>query len=362
MYLLCTFKIFTSYSSFNGSDPDASPYSVTVSSGAGVVASTSLNASHFPNWVSHSMQLSLNPGSYTLVFQSTGPAFGLATLLDNVSLPSQVLDFYVYIPSQFANETPDGDLSFCSDDLIRCQVITTVPAGYSVIWMIDPSDTSPSSETYFVASPNSGVGSSFDFNLASLIGWPNYAPTEAGRHYEPRPLLGFTVTATLVDGAGNIVGNPRAKTIQQSDLGQLRQEYVDFPVTGGVPDVSDFTGAHPELNFGDYPNWGLVTGWAVNAAAGVVADAGGGVPPITTSVSSCYRNPVHHANVYLLEVHKPVKWGSQHLYGAAVDFRVSDFNADGKDHKDYNLLKRFADNYGKVVPEGVVNHVHVQQK
>lgn len=75
-----------------GDHPDASPYSVTISSGAGVVASTSLNASHFPNWVSHSMQLNLSPGSYTLVFQSTGPAFGLATLIDNVSLPGHASD------------------------------------------------------------------------------------------------------------------------------------------------------------------------------------------------------------------------------------------------------------------------------
>jgi len=88
-----------------GDHPDPSPYTVTVSSGAGVMASTSLNASHFvQGWLSHSLQLNLSPGMYTLQFHSEGPVFGLATLLDNVSLQSSFADFLYF--TERANPWP----------------------------------------------------------------------------------------------------------------------------------------------------------------------------------------------------------------------------------------------------------------
>jgi hypothetical protein len=66
-----------------------SPYSMTVLTGAvQTVTTTNFNAYHdtFGAWVGRSLQLTLNPGTYTLRFRAEGVFQGLDSLIDNVSL------------------------------------------------------------------------------------------------------------------------------------------------------------------------------------------------------------------------------------------------------------------------------------
>ena len=335
--------------------PTTAPYSVTILNAGAMVVSTNLSSWHATGgWVSHSMPLGLSPGRYTLTFVSLQVPDGTASLIDNVSLVSSQssLDFAVTIPDAVVSS--GGDLHFCSGDVIHCEPTIPLPAGSVVQWQIDASGNGE--ETALDPSPASGAGPSVDFSLKPLEHWPNYTPSWPNNLYRARSLLSFTVTAQLVDASGSTLAT-KAHTITQSDLGQLRQEYVDLPVhnqhfpVGAIPpEVARFSQGGGMLNSGMY-RWAIVPQWAVQTAVGVLAQA-----PAT--IDSCFRNPVYNANVDLRNLAlrlstRDVNFQSLHQWGAAIDF-LSDASS-------YCQMARLCMNYGDVVWEGTTSHVHVQQ-
>ena len=78
-------------------------------------------------------------------------------------------------------------------------------------------------------------------------------------------------------------------------------------------------------------------------------------------VTSVFRNPVRHWNLYLDLGRRPTV-GSRHMWGMAIDFGVSDHNHDSarQTGADYSLVRDTCDPYGTVVPEGRTDHVHLQ--
>ena len=309
-----------------------------------------------------------HPGGPVYVWRNDnyfGDNYGLSTINFYAATPN--LDFAVTIPGATASST--GDLPFCSEDRIHCEVTNPDLHGLTVSWSIEPTITDVLDPRYFSASPNNGTGTSIEFNLESLNDWLDYTPSLTGI-YVPRSQLSFKVTATLSDGS-----NPVSKIITQSRLGQLRQEYVDFPVNNkkcvlfdGIPGVSAFTSEHAELNFGDYRDygsgdgWALLTGWAVYTAPRIMLDALAASPPINTVINSCYRNPVHNANIYLDLILKheasQVNWCSPHQWGLAIDFASTE--------QTYCPLANISEAQGVVIAEGKgkksqrTDHVHVQ--
>jgi hypothetical protein len=273
----------------------------------------------------------------------------------------------------------EGGLAFCSDDIIHCTATTTNANGLSAIWHVDvgPGSGTPPE----IASAGEG---SIDFQLRGLSNWLAITPSQTGGIFESRfPAFSFAITASLVDPVTRLqVGQAAVWSMVQSDLGQLRQEYVDFKHAGGasfpplvVPDATAFTSNYPELNTGDYLNWALVSGWSVYVGPRIIIDASMAAPPMATWITSCYRNPVHHANVYLRDgipdLHH-MYWSSRHLYGAAIDFHVGEeFETPRhvRNLRDYERLKPICEEWGLVRREPAnralpqrVDHVHVEQR
>jgi hypothetical protein len=290
-------------------------------------------------------------------------AFG-AVQMDNLAFNggSASPEFSISVPG--ATISSSGELSFCSSDTVTCTLTNAPPPGGSVHWLVSSLDPDPQSFAYVAATPNQGVGSAFNIQPdVSQHNWVGFTPDYTGGSYEARDPLGFTVTAYFVDQNGSPVGGQVSKDVQQDLLGQLRQEYVDFSVPAcgiraAVPTIAEFTSAAPPgYNTGDYP-WAIVSPWSTCTAPQVLAKAVG--MHIATSVTSCYRNPVRQANVYLnngVTDFCHMSWGSQHLHGSALDFAVLPLPAD---HSHYMALKQVCDQYGHVVLEGMDSHVHLQ--
>jgi hypothetical protein len=172
--------------------------------------------------------------------------------------------------------------------------------------------------------------------------------------YVTRPAIHFKLIAILIGAAGAEVARDDW-IITQSDLGRLRQEYVDHP----LKPVADLPKVPPPSAFNGLE---IISGWASQASASLsLAATGAGLP---TSVNSVYRSPVHHWRTYQnLRPPAPVTRGSQHMWGSAVDFQVNDYNQNGRlDQRDWTSLRRVASQLGlRVINEGRFNHVHVQE-
>lgn len=76
-------------SSGHSASLNSSPYSMAILSDAGLsLAGLACSAYHtaFGEWARRSLEVPLSPGQYTLRFESGGVAYGLDSLIDNVSL------------------------------------------------------------------------------------------------------------------------------------------------------------------------------------------------------------------------------------------------------------------------------------
>ncbi len=144
-----------------------------------------------------------------------------------------------------------------------------------------------------------------------------------------------------------------------------------------VPDVSDFVDTvddRPDLarynTSGDQTNpnnpldphykWAIISeDWMVNTDDSVsqaAANAGLISAGMQYPINSAYRNPVHY-----WRISSDPKGGSQHLWGAAIDFAVWDFNGNGTTSDDYWTLTPLCAPYGMIVWENRTDHVHIQQ-
>lgn len=281
--------------------------------------------------------------------------------------PDASLTFDVRVQSETLGQA--GKLSLCGDDTIQCDVTSNVPSDLSVMWNVQPTSLNPSSPTYFVPAFTTNLGPSFGFTLGSMLDWPS-TPNGTNGEFAARAAVSFTISASLIDAAGVVV-ETTSRQVRQSRLGQLRQEYVDFPATGGTPSIAEFhVGTHP-LNFGDYP-YALIAASASTVVANVISNAQAATPPMITTVTSAYRNPVHHANVYLRKNVSNVSamkgWGvSGHLYGRSIDFDVlADFAfppGGHETHQDWVRLRNLCAAPPlslQPVNEHDWTHVHVQ--
>lgn len=240
----------------------------------------------------------------------------------------------------------DEMLPFCSADTLRVDLEMADAKRADVRWRVVP----------FVGTvaPVLSNEREFAFRLAEVAAWPD--------PYAARPAFYLEIVAALVDSGGKELASD-TRIVLQSDLGQLRQEYVDHPLVlppgaSRVPGVGEFTPAPRDgsWNDGDY-DWALISDWAAQADTWVQQ---GWTGPVR--VNSVYRSPARHWRLYA-ELGRPVATGSRHLWGMAIDYQVADLNGDGSSPGwgDYNLLSEVCALYGRVVPEGRADHVHLQQ-
>jgi hypothetical protein len=218
-----------------------------------------------------------------------------------------------------------NELSFCSADTIHCHatIAPSTPSGIAAMWIVSDLNSGE-------AIPNNGAGelggdaAAYDFNIENL---PSLLTAVI-----PRDRLQFTITVLLLDGELLLAASSIA--ITQSDLGQLRQEYVDHRIH--VPHVSEFAAVHkanpgdPGWNTGDY-DWAIISQWAIDtdAAMNRTALALQIIPEnyIPLQINSVYRNPCHESAVSLED--GQLSLSSLHQYGRAIDYQVFDWDASG---------------------------------
>lgn len=256
-----------------------------------------------------------------------------------------------------------GELPYCSADTIYLVANTTNAGSLTTDWLFEPDDSSVTLMPVFDGGPQASI---------------TVAPPGWNDALRPRDtLMGFTVTARLVDGD---VERARSAPlhIPQSDLGKLRQEYVDHdlhPQDGQplVPPVSSFREwpANSRYNSQREFAWAILDPWALQAIGRIVDTATSlSVRSLdATSVTSIYRSPCRHWQVYdeinedrrkkgLAEI--PVTTGSRHMWGIAVDFSVGNFGGLSA-LENYNILANICRFLGyRVFVEGDTRHVHIQ--
>lgn len=254
---------------------------------------------------------------------------------------------------------PGDLLAFCTSDTVRVEAESNAAGGLEVRWQVG---TEPG---LGVPQPAAAAGTAIEFRLEGLSRevWPD--------PHTARPGLFFTLRVALVDTKGREVAGDE-KIIWQSDLGQLRQEYADHPLNPApgnpaVPAVSEFRRVARDgyVNDGDY-DWALIAPWTEQTDRGVqngAAKLGIRMAVGAVRASSVYRSPARHWRLYA-ELGQRVTTGSRHLWGQAVDYIVEDFDGDGTvTRRDYDTLADLtAQGGGKVVWEGRLDHVHVQQQ
>jgi hypothetical protein len=234
---------------------------------------------------------------------------------------------------------PDGTLDFAAGndwgntapDKIQCSADTPGVQNPNIEWSV----IELSSGT---ANPSIGTNSAYSFRITNL---------PAHDLYSPRQPIHFKIIAKLLDTSGSEIARDE-KTVIQSELGARRQEYVDHPID--VLQLS-FPKVPPA---GMFENLEIHSAWANNAVAVVFSAAAAlGVP---TQVTSSYRSPVRNWQVGGTAT-------SQHMWGTAVDFLVNNYNRrPGIDVNDYEMLRKVVKHLGyRVVPEGEIDHVHIQQ-
>lgn len=344
--------------------------------------------------------------SGTVVYNSTKETFKTVGVL--TVPPSKVTISSVYIDTQgvpqgslhadntmeFAggNDSKDGQIGWGSSDpdLITCSAAIVNGSSALVNWKVEPG-AGAGTATLTVQK-----GAATSFRLKNL---PAIADTQ------PRPALSFKVTAILLNDKGVEVSRD-TKTVTQGQIGQLRQIYVDHPVTPRdpvyqdfetkkVPDVAHFsnitavpwndtgifkTGSNPQAWY--YPN--IKKDWMIlGPFAKKWGDVDGSSPVIqfaalfgmTTRVNSVYRDPLSHWRYYRRVLQSQPTVSSRHLWGNAIDFKVrADFcqPSDVLDIYDYGMLAQMCKSM-MLLPDGVssegyvhyeglgaISHVHLQ--
>ncbi len=250
-----------------------------------------------------------------------------------------------------------GELPFCSADTIHCEATTANADGLSISWSVQFDSPSIGFLPIF-----GGLSDVLDFNV-DLSAYPWMNP-ETPR---PRETLTFRIMARLMDG--NVEKANDQIHVDQSLLGQLRQEYVDHAIleTIRIPAVSEFNSLYPPVpdgcngwNTGDYP-WSIIPSWAVESYEKVNSEARAHElisAAAFLQVNSVYRNPTRNTR-------RGGADKSKHMFGLGIDLQVFDWARPftGKaEPNDWALLKRLCepDFWTERLAQSKAGHVHIE--
>ncbi|MBI5298699.1 MAG: hypothetical protein HY877_00150 [Deltaproteobacteria bacterium] len=160
--------------------------------------------------------------------------------------------------------------------------------------------------------------------------------------------LSYKITASVEDKDRT---QQTSILIQQDELDQLRQEYVDMK-KNWIPARAGFTQSGGQFNTGDY-TWAIVVQGMVEGYQ-IIAE---NYSPNPAQINSAYRNPVRNLRVGGVPE-------SQHIYGSAVDIQTVSIDLKGSPNiDDWQKLADVAATAHPVYLEprklSGVGHVHV---
>lgn len=238
-------------------------------------------------------------------------------------------------------QTPSPNHSFISADAIsfRARVLNSPQFDAKIDWK---SEDGKMDNIMSGALNPSELRDNPDYSHEPVLK-PNPPEATEGR----KGKLSYKVTAYLEEKSGD----QASIVIQQDELDQLRQEYVDMEKSR-VPQRDEFTRDHRDYNFGDY-SWAIVDQAVVDGYASIVK----AFEPNQTSLNCAYRNPVHNAKI-------GGKKESRHIYGDALDLQTPSIGHTGLPNKDdWNILLKASEKanptYTEPYDQSGAGHVHI---
>ena len=255
----------------------------------------------------------------------TGTISGSIALLDVSAAPADYVAYTMWVkfgsPATLsvvsaAGPNPSGSFTTIdSESHIGLQAAVSPTTLSPVSWIV----TDDSSDFVSTAPPSSvanGTTSSFAVppqSKSRFVGFkhPMVISQQA---------LSLSVRATVPDPDGRPVVSTNSRTVTQSALDALREEYVELAIKYGVPNPAEFVvpDAH-HRNDGDYPN--IVIAPSFDAKLDSLA-AAWTERPIYQTLNSGFRSPVHNWQHVITTSGSGVAADSYHMYGCAVDIQT----------------------------------------